>query len=468
MKSYFCLMKTYNKRIENRRGFLKKIFLGGAAVYSATIGCDSSKKDRQSIKDVPSGAMTYRLNNKGEKVSILGYGCMRLPTIENNSARESDSMIDQEMVNRHVDYAIEHGINYFDTSPAYCKGKSEKAIGIALSRHKRNKFYIATKLSNFAQSTWSYKESVKMYNNSFVELQVDYIDYMLLHGIGMGGMENLKARYLDNGVLDFLLNEREKGKIKNLGFSYHGDVECFDYLLANHDKYKWDFVQIQLNYVDWNHAVRDANAEYLYDELEKRNIPVVIMEPLRGGALANLNHSVLASFKRANPEATAASWAFRFAATPPKVLTVLSGMTYMEHLQENINTFSPLIPLTKDDNEMMEQAANMMLKYPLIGCTACQYCMPCPYGLNIPAIFAHYNKCINEGFFTDNIKDENYAKARSAFLIGYDRSVPKLRQADHCVGCHKCEEHCPQQIPIVEKMRMIDVYVECLKRNKTF
>lgn len=458
-------MEKCNKKNVSRRGFLKSMFAGSAVVAATAVGCNSPKKEKQATQEVPTGKMTYRLNNKGEKVSILGYGCMRLPTVSKDGTKDGEKVIDQEMVNRHVDYAIEHGINYFDTSPAYCKGKSEQAMGIALSRHDRSKYYIATKLSNFAKSTWSYEESVKMYRKSFSELQVDYIDYMLLHGIGMGGMSNMKARYLDNGVLDFLLKEREKGKIKNLGFSYHGDVECFDYLLARHDEYKWDFVQIQLNYIDWKHAVRDANAEYLYKELEKRNITVVIMEPLRGGALANLNHTALAMLQRADSESTAAAWAFRFAGTPKGILTVLSGMTYMEHLQENIRTYSPLNPLTDEDNEMMERVANMILKYPLIGCTSCQYCMPCPYGLDIPSIFAHYNKCINEGNFTDNINDDNYAEARRAFLIGYDRTVPKLRQADHCVGCHKCEEHCPQQIPIANKMRIIDEYVESLKRN---
>ena len=355
-------MEKCNKKNVSRRGFLKSMFAGSAVVAATAVGCNSPKKEKQATQEVPTGKMTYRLNNKGEKVSILGYGCMRLPTVSKDGTKDGEKVIDQEMVNRHVDYAIEHGINYFDTSPAYCKGKSEQAMGIALSRHDRSKYYIATKLSNFAKSTWSYEESVKMYHKSFSELQVDYIDYMLLHGIGMGGMGNMKARYLDNGVLDFLLKEREKGKIKNLGFSYHGDVECFDYLLARHDEYKWDFVQIQLNYIDWKHAVRDANAEYLYKELEKRNIPVVIMEPLRGGALANLNHTALAMLQRADSESTAATWAFRFAGTPKGILTVLSGMTYMEHLQENIRTYSPLNPLTDEDNEMMERVDNMILK----------------------------------------------------------------------------------------------------------
>ena len=450
----------------SRRGFLKSVAGSGAVVAATMAGCSSPTDNQKVVQEVPKDKMTYRLNNKGEKVSILGYGCMRLPTVSNESARESGDSIDQDMVNRHVDYAIEHGINYFDTSPAYCKGFSERAMGIALSRHDRSKYYIATKLSNFAYSTWSYEESVKMYHNSFKELQVDYIDYMLLHGIGMGGMENLQGRYLDNGVLDFLVKEREAGRIKNLGFSYHGDVSCFDYLLEHHDKYKWDFVQIQMNYIDWENAERDANADYLYDELEKRNIPVVIMEPLRGGALANLNHKILEMFQRANPDVSAASWAFRFAGTPKGVLTVLSGMTYMEHLQDNIRTYSPLQPLNDNEYEMINRAVDLILNFPLIGCTACQYCMPCPYGLDIPGIFMHYNKCINEGNYTDNINDEDYSKARRAFLIGYDRSVPRLRQADHCIGCRKCEEHCPQRIPIVDNMRMIDDFVENLKRNE--
>lgn len=455
-----------DKNNVSRRGFLKSVAGGSAVVVTAMAGCSSPSEKRNAVQEVPKGEMTYRLNNIGEKVSILGYGCMRLPTVSNESARESSDSIDQEMVNRHVDYAIEHGINYFDTSPAYCKGMSERAMGIALSRHDRSKYYIATKLSNFARSTWSYEEGVKMYHKSFKELQVDYIDYMLLHGIGMGGMENLHARYLDNGVLDFLLKEREAGRIKNLGFSYHGDVSCFDYLLQHHDEYKWDFVQIQMNYVDWENAEGDANADYLYAELEKRNIPVVIMEPLRGGALANLNHKVLEMFQRANPDVSAASWAFRYAGTPKGILTVLSGMTYMEHLQDNIRTYSPLKPLNENEYKMIKRATDLIMNFPLISCTQCQYCMPCPYGLDIPGIFAHYNKCINEGNYSDNVHDEDYAKARKAFLVGYDRRIPRSRQADHCVGCRKCEEHCPQRIPIVDTMVMIDDFVENLKRNE--
>ena len=200
--------------------------------------------------------MTYRTNpSTRDKISILGYGCMRWPTITNSSARDNNDEIDQNMVNELVDFAISHGVNYFDTSPAYCKGRSERATGIALHRHPREKYFIATKLSNFAPGTWDRKTSIAMYHNSLKELQVDYIDYMLLHGVGMGnGMEEFEARYINNGVLDFLLEERRAGRIRNLGFSYHGDIKVFDYLLSRHHNYKWDFVQIQLNYLDWKHA----------------------------------------------------------------------------------------------------------------------------------------------------------------------------------------------------------------------
>ena len=222
---------------------------------------------------------------------------MRLPATNGKAfGRDNDSEIDQEMVNKQIDYAIEHGVNYFDTSPAYCKGLSEHATGIALSRHKRDEYFIATKLSNFAPETQTRAASIEMFQNSLKELQVDYIDYMLLHAIGGGtgeeAMELFRKRYIYNGILDYLVEQREKGVIRNLGFSYHGEIAVFDYLLENHDKYKWDFVQIELNYLDWRHAKdfneENTNAEYLYAELDKRGIPAVIMEPLLGGRLASL------------------------------------------------------------------------------------------------------------------------------------------------------------------------------------
>ena len=298
----------------SRRHFLK--VAGGTAVASSAVlaACTTSKDDDSnaiSAADVPKDKMTYRTNNNtGDRVSILGYGMMRLPVEGDFSGRENpDAPIDQELVNKEVDFAIEHGVNYFDTSPAYCQGRSETATGIALSRHPRDKYFIATKLSNFDPSTWPLEESQKMFHNSLKELKVDYIDYLLLHSVGGGkdAIEEFNGRFMDNGLLDWLVEQKEAGKIRNLGFSYHGDIAVFDNLLAWHDSgdYHWDFVQIELNYLDWKHAKeineRNTNAEYLYAELKKRNIPAVIMEPLLGGRLANVPDAIVADMKRRDP-----------------------------------------------------------------------------------------------------------------------------------------------------------------------
>lgn len=468
---------TKNPIYINRREFLKRLGVGTAAASAtALIGCDSNKNPVTSsgstaLGEIPTDKMTYRTSPRtGEKVSLLGYGCMRWPQIGEGSEHAGE--LDQEAINELVDYAIAHGVNYFDTSPAYCKGRSEEATGIALKRHPRDKYLIATKLSNFAPQTWSREASMKMYNDSFKNLQVDYIDYLLLHGIGMGddGMETFRQRYIENGMLDFLLKEREAGRIRNLGFSYHGDIKVFDYLLENHDKYQWDFVQIQLNYLDWHHAKelnkRNTDAEYLHNELAKRDIPAVIMEPLLGGRLANVPDHIVERLKQQEPERSVASWAFRYAGTFPNVLTVLSGMTYMEHLQDNLRSYCPLKPLTDEDMEYLYETANLMVQYPTIQCNDCKYCMPCPYGLDIPAILLHYNKCVNQGNVPESKQSPNYREARRAFLVGYDRSVPKLRQASHCIGCRRCVPHCPQNINIPKQLHRIDDFVEQLKQDK--
>ena len=454
----------------DRRDFLKKLGIGTTLTGLAIAGCKNAEKTTSSSLDIKEGEMTYRTNPKtGQKVSILGYGCMRWPTKPAEDGKEGGDVIDQEMVNRLVDTALEHGVNYFDTSPAYCQGKSEGSTGIALSRHPRDSYYIATKLSNFAPQTQIREASIAMYNNSLKELQTDYIDYMLLHAVGGGGLDNLRQRYMDNGILDFLLKEREEGRIKNLGFSYHGDIEVFDYLLSKHDEYKWDFVQIQLNYLDWKKSKEEeplsVNAHYLYDELAKRGIPAVIMEPLLGGRLAKVPDNIANRLKQRNPEESVASWAFRFAGTHPDVLTVLSGMTYMEHLQDNLHTYSPLNPLNEEDLAFLQETADIMKQYPTVPCNDCKYCMPCPYGIDIPANLLHYNKCVNEDNIPTSSQSPNYAKARKAFLVGYDRSVPKLRQASHCIGCGQCSPHCPQEIDIPHELHRIDEYVEKLKQQ---
>lgn len=463
-------MESKNKKVFNRRNFLKALGTSSVATTAAIYGCkqdNAVSAESGSIWEVPTDKMTYRMNpHTGDRVSLLGYGCMRWPlrTKEDRSGEE----VDQDAVNDLVDYAIAHGVNYFDTAPVYVRGWSETATGIALKRHPRDKFFIATKMSNHrADAPRSLEAGKAMYHKSMQDLQVDYLDYYLLHGIGLGGMVDLRKRFFDNGLLDFLMEERKSGHIRNLGFSYHGEVEAFDYLLAM--DYQWDFVQIQLNYIDWRHASGwNTNAEYLLGELEKKNVPAVIMEPLLGGRLARIPVEGMSLLKEIRPEESAASWAFRYAGTPKSVLTVLSGMVYMEHLQENIRSYSPLEPINEQENTVLERVTEIMLNADYVQCTECQYCMPCPYGLDIPKVFGHYNRIVSAGNKLKSSKDENYKKARRAFLVGYDRSVPKLRQANHCIGCGQCKQHCPQNIDIPSEMRRIDLYTEKLKQKIDF
>lgn len=467
----------------DRRKFLK-IFGGATVASSAVLTACSDKNEQQTtaaMQEPPKDKMTMRKNPfTGDEVSILGYGMMRLPSLPKKEETD-DTVYDQEMIDKQVDYALEHGVNYFDTSPAYCQGKSEQCTGTALSRHPRDKYFVATKLSNFSPDTWSREASQEMFRQSLFYLHVTYIDYLLLHAIGgesrdldgneLDSLQTFNARYMDNGILDWLVEQKAAGKIRNLGFSYHGDIKIFDMLLKWHDegKYHWDFVQIELNYLDWDFAdeinPRNTDASYLYAELQKRGIPSVVMEPLLGGRLANVPDPIVAKMKERRPEDSVASWAFRYAGTPEGVLTVLSGMTYMEHLRENIATYAPLEPITKDEDAFLMEIAKDIFDLKTIPCNECQYCMPCPYGINIPAIFVHYNKMIKEGKMPHQRENPEYSKQRRAFLVGYDRSVPRLRQADHCIGCGECVSHCPQRINIPREMQRIDTFVENLKRN---
>lgn len=479
----------------SRRDFLKTMGVGAVTTAALAAGCKSPNDtpiEGAALGEVPTDKMTYREGSHGEKVSLLGYGCMRWPTIEGESGRENEEDLDQDKINELVDYAIAHGVNLFDTAPPYCKGRSEHATGIALSRHDRSEYLLSTKCSNFRADKWSRQATIEMYHNSMKELQTDYLDFYMLHSIGGKGkdldgnelspMDTLKARFFDNGILDFLVEERAAGRIKNLGFSYHGDIAVFDYMLSLHDKYHWDHVLIQHNYVDWHHAKQmsesNTNSEYLYSELEKRNIPAFVMEPLLGGQLGKINEHATAELKQHEPQMSVASWAFRFSGNQPRILTVLSGMTYMEHLQDNIRTYSPHKPLNEQELEMLERIAKEIASFNLVPCTGCKYCMPCPYGLDIPSVFSHFNKCLNEGtlitddaqteFVDGNLKGKDlkeYRRNRRAYLVGYDRSVPKLRQANHCIACNRCLTHCPQGINIPEQMQRIDQYTEQIRQG---
>lgn len=470
----------------DRRKFLKVLGGGSVLAAAAAAGCDHAVTEPVEgfvPGEVPTDQMTYRVDSHGQKVSLLGYGQMRLPVVNEKGVPQNDRELDQDAINELTDYALAHGVNLFDTAPRYCKARSERAIGTALKRHRREEFLISTKLTNLSCDMWSFKASKQMYDESFERLQVDYIDYYMLHCMGLPGkdadgnevspLDMLQRRFFDNGMLDFLVAERAKGRIRNLGFSYHGDVAVFDKLLSMHDTIHWDHVLIQHNYLNWNHASQvceDADSEYLYAELAKRDIPVMVMEPLLGGRLADLPDFAVKELKQRAPHASIASWAFRFAAHHPRILTVLSGMTYMEHLQDNIRTYSPLNPLSDSDLDMLAHIADQYLRYPLVPCTSCQYCMPCPYGIDIPGTFIHYNKCVNEDLLLDESSEMSpsderkaYRNARKAFLATYNDKMQRERQADHCIACGKCLSECPQRINIPEQMARISDYMDKLK-----
>ena len=442
-----------------RRDFIK---ITGAATLAAA--CAPKTEKKTTSVEGPEQMLMRENPKNGDLVSALGFGCMRWPMIKDADGKD---VIDQEAVNEMVDYALEHGINYFDTSPAYLQGQSEKAAGIALSRHPRESYYIATKLSNFGDA--SAEASIQMYKDSFKQLKTDYFDYYLLHSIGRGGKDAFNKRYVDNGLVPFLLEEKKAGRIRNLGFSFHGAKHEFDYFMEMFDSGEmvWDFVQIEMNYVDWTHAdgVRNVNADYLYKELDKRGLPIVIMEPLLGGRLARVPESISRHMKEREPDKSVASWAFRFCATYPRVLCVLSGMTNMEPLKENCQTFGHFQPLTEEELAFLEEMATQMMEFPMVNCTDCKYCMPCPWGIDIPGTFQHYNRAITDGTYAQNTTQKNYAKLKKAYLVSYDRAVATVRQADHCITCGECLSHCPQSINIPKQLKRIAKYVDDLKQD---
>ena len=409
--------------------------------------------------------MTQRFTLDGKKVSLLGYGAMRLPTADGGHANNwlldaSKKPIDQDHLNRQVKMMLDRGVNYFDTAPCYCRGESEGAIGLALEKsgYQRGDYVIATKLSNFSPTQWTLKSCQEMFEKSLKELRTDYIDNYLLHSIGMGGFSTFSKRYIENGAADWCLELRAKKRIRNLGFSFHGDEKAFAWCLEHHDKYKWDFCQIQMNYIDWRHAkqvnARNLNAEYLYGELTKRRIPVVVMEPLLGGRLARYNWSLANELGALDPEAPLAQWALRFCGTFDNVMTVLSGMTFDSHIEENIATFSPLKKCSDKELAALERAAQAYLACDSIPCNTCNYCMPCPYGLDIPAILNFRNRYLTK---EEGRKPKDILKA-------YAKEIPEeLRRADHCTGCGRCLSHCPQQIDIPREVGAIDAVIDVLK-----
>ena len=392
----------------------------------------------------------------GESISLLGMGCMRFP--RKGSGRRAP--LDQEAVNMMIDYALEHGINYFDTAPAY--GDSERATGEALSRHNRKDYLIATKMSNFSNARLDACKD--MFANSLKNLRTSYVDYFLLHSIG--SVEDFQKRFVDNGLLPWLQEQKKKGVIRHLGFSFHGSNAAMKTLLEM--PYDWEFVQIQMNYVDWKDMPLEdsdepCDSETLYKMLADKNIPVVIMEPIRGGALANVSSGIKGKLAERFPQLSPAGVALTFASSYPAVMCTLSGMSNMQQLMENVYTFSHFKPFNAEDNDYLMEMARLYNGNPHIPCTACRYCMPCPRGVDIPGVFAVYNGLSDELMLPNpsDRKDKQYKEKKKAFLKRY-ATLAKDTDASACVMCNACLPKCPQRIRIPEQMRMIHKLVKDL------
>ena len=399
----------------------------------------------------------------GDKLSLLGFGAMRFPT-----SKYVPQKIDEELAEKMIDYAYRRGVNYFDTAYIYHGGTSEVFLGKALKKYPRDSFYLADKMPTF--KVQNLDDAKRIFDEQLRRCQVDYFDNYLLHALSK--KEDFTRVYLDNGVLNYLRAEKASGRIKQLGFSFHGDVPFFKYLV---DNYTWDFAMIQLNYLDWDEPDEilpsDERAKIsgsMYRLLAAKNIPCFVMEPVKGGQLASLTPPAVKILKEAEPNRSTASWAMRYAATLPNVVTVLSGMSDLNQVVDNINTMTDFKPLTQADYKVLANAKAAFQKNQKLACTDCKYCMPCPYGVNIAGIFQVYNKCaVGLGIPDPEAPDpKKYQRQKSAFLTLYKNSIEKRARADRCINCGKCLSLCPQNIPISTKMREIDSLVSDLKETR--
>lgn len=375
--------------------------------------------------------MQYRTDRKGNKLSILGYGCMRF-TKKGNS-------IDLDKAEKEVMEAIESGVNYFDT--AYVYGGSEAALGEILKRNScREKVYIATKLPHYMVKSRSSLE--KYFSEQLKRLQTDYVDYYLMHMLtDVDTWERLKAL----GVEEWIKEKMDNGQIRNIGFSYHGNTDMFIKLV---DAYDWDFCQIQYNYIDEHSQAGRRGLDYA----SKKGIPVIIMEPLRGGRLVNLlPEKAKDIFKQDSRKRTPAEWAFRWLWNQEAVTSVLSGMNSLEMIKENIRVASEVKAgeFSEADFALIEQVKSEINKNIKVVCTGCGYCMPCHKGVDIPGAFHSYNM----------IYSENRKSAwRDYIMCTVMRKTPS--SASQCIECGKCEKHCPQGIQIRKELKNVKKELE--------
>ena len=358
-----------------------------------------------------------KMSTTGIDMPLLGMGLMRMPTLDDGNIDEAQSLA-------MVDRMYGAGVRYFDTAYVYMGGESEKFAKRALvNRYPRESFYLATKLPG--NRVKEEGDNEKLFSESCARMGVDYVDFYLLHGIDYDGWTYMKKM----GCVDFQQRLKDEGRIKYAGFSFHGPVEDLNHILA--EKSDWDFIQLMINYLDWY----TDTAKELYEIVSNKNIPIVVMEPVRGGALANPGKDVSAVLEAARPEDSAARWAMRWVGGLPGVNVVLSGVSELYMAEDNAEVYSPLEPISDAEEDVIKSAVEIIQSRPAVKCTGCRYCCPCPAGVDIPAIFEASNAITR-------LYNEGHAKWM------YTTMLKPEQLADRCIKCGECVPKCPQFIDI--------------------
>jgi len=365
----------------------------------------------------------------GVTLPRLGFGCMRLPV--NNNKIDFDAAKDM------IHYAMDKGLNYFDTAYTYHDGESQIFLGKVLSEFKRESYYLTNKLP-----VWKVeeeKDAEKFFNEQLEKCNTEYFDFYLLHSLNEKNIDIVEKFNL----YDFIVKKKAEGKIKNIGFSFHDNNKVLQKFASAH---KWDFAQLQINYWDWE----ENDAKSLHETLENLDIPCFVMEPVRGGFLSSFAPHVMKNLKDYNQNASVSSWALRWVAALPNVAIILSGMTTIEQLQDNLSTFTNLKPISNEELKVIDTVVEDLRKIKPIPCTGCRYCMDCQYGVDIPGVFEIYN---------DYKKSENKQIATSSYFT----FMGEKEQGGNCQKCGECLAKCPQQINIPEKMEKIHTEMLTLK-----